>query len=72
MTKEEFIEELKDILELEEENIEMETPISLDSLSILSVIAFLDENYSKKATAEELRDVGNLRDIANIAGVDNF
>ncbi len=69
MDKSEFLEELVDILELEG-SVEFDTKITLDSLSILSVIAFLDENFSKKATAKELNDVSSINDLIRLAGID--
>jgi len=67
MTKTEFIEELIDILDLDDD-VTPETTIALDSLSIMSVIAFLDENFSQKATADELKDVSSIHDIMLLAG----
>ena len=72
MTETEFIDELIDILELEEKNVTLETPIFLDSLSTLSIIAFLDQNFSKKATANELREVSSINDILLLAGKENI
>lgn len=72
MKKTEFLEELVDILELEEDGVDLDTAISLDSLAILSVIAFLDENFSKKASAEELKAVTSINDILKLAGENNI
>lgn len=72
MTETEFIDELIDILELEEKDVTLETLIFLDSLSILSIIAFLDQNFSKKATADELKKVSSINDILLLAGEENI
>lgn len=72
MTKDEFIEELVDILELEEDNVSFKTEIYLDSMSILAVIAFLHENFKKKVSAEELKNVASIDDIAKLAGKSNI
>jgi acyl carrier protein len=50
----------------------LKTPIFLDSLSTLSIIAFLDQNFSKKATANELREVSSINDILLLAGEENI
>lgn len=68
MKKSEFLEELTDILELEDANIDYDTKIEIDSLAILSLIAFLDENFSTKASAEELGEVTSIKDIVKIVG----
>ncbi len=72
MTKKEFIEELTDILELEDTNVDFDTQIALDSLSTLTVIAFLDENFGIKASSEELKLVSSINDIAKIIGIENL
>ncbi len=69
MTKEKIIEELVDVLELEEDKVTEETGLSLDSLQALSVITFLDKNFSKKVTAEQLEAVGTVADILKMAEV---
>ena len=72
MKKEEFIEELIDILELEDNDVNFATEIALDSLSILSIISFLDENFSKKATGEQLESVKSINDIVQLVGECNI
>lgn len=72
MKKEDFFEELKDILELEDENIDFNTKISLDSLAMLSIIAFLDENFKIKVNAEQLKNITSINDILKIVGKENI
>lgn len=72
MKKADFIEELVDIIELEEQDVDFDTEITLDSLTMLSVIAFLDENFSKKASAQELKSVQTIGDIAELAGKEHI
>ena len=50
----------------------MQTKISLDSMSILSLIAFLDEHFSIKASNEELKAVSSINDIVKLVGKDNI
>jgi len=68
MTESDFIEELVDVLELEDEEATLKTRVDLDSLKMMSVIAFLDENFSRTATAEDLKEVASLQDIWLLAG----
>eukprot|EP01047_Picozoa_sp_COSAG01_P005381 COSAG01_NODE_183_length_22835_cov_17.169247_10_plen_74_part_00 len=72
MTEQDFIAELVDILELDESGVEMGTEIELDSMATMSVIAFLDENFSKKATADDLKNITSIGDIHVLASEGNI
>ena len=72
MNKEEFIEELIDILEIEEENVTFKTSLHLDSLEILSLIVFLDEKFGIKANAKELENISYVSDIVKLVGAENI
>ena len=72
MNKDEFINEIKELLELNSENLDFGTRIALDSLAILSIIAFLDDKFQRKSSASELVKVATIRDIAVIAGMENI
>ena len=67
MTEQDFIAELVDLLELDEGVVEMGTEIELDSMETMSVIAFLDESFSKKATADDLKNITSIGDIHVLA-----
>tara|TARA_Y100000294_G_C8347444_1_gene253307 strand:+ start:280 stop:501 length:222 start_codon:yes stop_codon:yes gene_type:complete len=67
-----FFEELIEIFELDEEQISEETTILLDSLSMLSTIAFLDENFDKRVSAEELRGITKVMDLIKLVGKENL
>ena len=72
MTEQDFIAELVDMLELDEGGVEMGTEIELDSMATMSVIAFLDENFSKKATADDLKNITSIGDIHVLATEGNI
>lgn len=72
MKKHEFINEIRELLELNSENVDFETRINLDSLAILSIIAFLDDKFQRKASASDLLKVSTIGDIAGMAGVVNI
>lgn len=72
MTKKEFFEELIEILELEEENPAETDEFEIDSLNLLGLITFLDENFGIQKTAEELENVSSLKDIIDLVGEDNL
>jgi acyl carrier protein len=67
MTKEDFFRELEDILEIE--NLTEDTPLSLSSLQVLGVIAFIDENFDKQVKASELRNIQSVSDLVSLIGI---
>lgn len=76
MKKEEFIQELEEILEIEDSKIEMKTNLKdlkeFDSLSILSIIALLDEKFGKALTAEQLNSITTVESLMELIGLENF
>jgi len=67
MKKIDFINELKELLEIEGELLET-TPLHLTSLSTLTVIVFLDENFNKRVKAVDLKNVSTIKDLINLTG----
>jgi acyl carrier protein len=71
MEKAKFFTELKDTLELDgivNEN----TILHLTSLATLSVIVFIDENFSKQIKAVELKNVYSVGTLMELIGMENF
>jgi acyl carrier protein len=71
MKKEAFFEEIADIFEIEEE-VNKDTPIGIDSLAMLSLIALYDENFDMQITGMEIGEVSKVSDLMRIAGMDKF
>tara|TARA_R110000737_G_scaffold23664_1_gene42420 strand:+ start:299 stop:517 length:219 start_codon:yes stop_codon:yes gene_type:complete len=71
MNRQDFFKELQELFELEDELTES-TGLEIDSLELLSLIAFLDEYFSVQKTAEELQDISSVLDIINLVGEDNL
>jgi acyl carrier protein len=67
MNKQEFFKELEDLFEIDEELNDI-SEFDLDSMDILSLVVFLDENFSIQKTAKELTDVSSIKDIIEIVG----
>lgn len=72
MEKMKFLNELKDILELEDDNINEESEIHLTSLSTLSLMAFIYENFEIQAKASDLHKITHVGDIMNLIGKDRI
>ncbi|MGC5744543.1 phosphopantetheine-binding protein [Chryseobacterium sp. NFX27] len=70
-----FLEKLQEELE-EKEALTIDTNLrqleSYDSISLLSVIAFVDESFDKKIDANYFKDIETVSDLMNIIGEENF
>ena len=67
-----FFSELIDILELDDDIINEETEINLTSLSALSIMALVYENFEKQIKPSDLQKVGRVRDLIDLIGNENF
>tara|TARA_B110000093_G_C12792379_1_gene335245 strand:- start:28 stop:249 length:222 start_codon:yes stop_codon:yes gene_type:complete len=72
MKKEQFLEEIKEILLLDEQNITKETQIEVDSMSSLLLIVFFDENFSKTLSQEKIKKIKKIADLIDIVGENNL
>jgi acyl carrier protein len=76
MGKKEFIEELVEILEIEDGDINEETNLKelqeYDSLAVLSIIAFVDENFSKTLVTEQLNSITTVKSLMELIGLEHF
>jgi acyl carrier protein len=46
--------------------------IHLTSLSTLSIIAFIDENFDKQVKATDIKNIHNASDLINLIGADRL
>ena len=76
MKKIEFVEKLAEYCEFEEENLSLNTILKTvegyDSLAILSIIAFIDENFRQKLTAQQIRELTDFNSIIQLIGENKF
>lgn len=72
MNKDEFLEKFVDVLQTEE-SINFDTVLEdldeWDSLSMISTVAFLDKDFSKKITIEDVKGFKTVGDVAKKAGL---
>lgn len=72
MNKEQFLEEMVEVLQTEDE-ITMDTVLEdldeWDSLSIMSTMAFLDKNFGVKTNMADYKNMATIGDIARKAGL---
>ncbi len=71
MTRTDFLSELKDTL-MTDDDLNENSEIHLTSLSTLSIIAFLDENFDKQAKASEIRNIHSVSDLINLIGKEHI
>ncbi len=71
-----FIEELKEALELED--IEMTEATNLkdleeyDSLAVLSIIVLIDEKFREKLTDHQLASITTVQSLIDLIGIEHF
>ncbi|UQB67776.1 phosphopantetheine-binding protein [Epilithonimonas zeae] len=75
MKTNEFLEKLQD--EMEEDNaLSLSTKFkeleNYDSMSILSLIVFIDENFGKKLDTKQFKDIQTLQELKELIGTENF
>ncbi len=72
MTKEEFLAEMQDVLQTEED-LSYETVLKdldeWDSLSVMATMAFLEKSFGVKTTMKDYHEVTTIGDIAKKAGL---
>lgn len=67
MDKEKFLKELSEVLELEV--LTESSSLELDSMKTLAIIVFVDENFDKQLSAEELKRINSVNDLISLIGV---
>ena len=78
MKAEVFINELKDALEIEDEDqkISLETNLKeleeYDSLSVLSIIAMIDKNFDKQIPSADFIKITTVSGLMDLIGKEHF
>lgn len=76
MKKNEFVIQLSDYCEFENNNFSLGTPLKsiegYDSLAVMSIIAFVDEKFKMKFTAMQLRELKDFNSLISLIGEDKF
>ncbi|MEI6681217.1 MAG: acyl carrier protein [Bacteroidota bacterium] len=76
MEKKVFIEKFREALELSNLTLDENTPLKsidgYDSMSVMAIIALVDELFSKRLTAKQLAEVSNIKNLMELIGTDNF
>jgi acyl carrier protein len=72
MKKQDFFNEIIEVLELDEKSVNENTPVHLTSIKILALIIFVDEKFEKQIKIVDLKDVKSISDLMKVIGIENF
>ena len=78
MKTEDFINELKEALEIEDEDQEITLETNLkeleeyDSLSVLSIIAMIDKNFDKQIPSADFIKITTVSSLMELIGKEHF
>ena len=76
MKKNEFVKQLTEYCEFEDQGYNLDTPFKsiegYDSMAIMSIIAFTDELFNMKLTAQQLTKLTDFRSLIMLIGQDKF
>ncbi|HVD98340.1 MAG TPA: acyl carrier protein [Cytophagaceae bacterium] len=76
MKTNEFIDKLKESLEIEDIQVSPTTELKslegYDSLSILSLIALIDENFDTSLTANQFKSLTTVQSLIDLIGKEHF
>ena len=69
MKKEEFVRHLSELFEYK---VNLSSDLDLDSIDIMGLVVFLDENFSIQKTSKDLSEISSVKDIVEIVGSDKL
>ena len=76
MKKNQFVSQLSEFCEFENENFTLETIFKsingYDSLAVMSIIAFVDEKFKMSLTASQLNKITDFNSLVERIGKDKF
>ncbi len=76
MTKQDFLNEFTEALELDEGDIDFSTPLSevenYDSFAIISVIALIHKNFGVQLSGDDLQNIVSVNSLIEKIGAEKF
>lgn len=76
MRRDEFVNRLAEFCEFDTAGLTPETPFKsikgYDSLAVMTMIAFIDENFGVKLTAQQLKDLTDFNSLITLVGDDKI
>ena len=76
MDKQTFFSELQELLEFEDiefhEQTNLKTINGFDSLSVMTIIAYLEDNFGKRFSAQQISEITTIQSLLDLVGSDQF
>ena len=76
MKKMEFVNKLTEYCEFENQDLMLETQLKsidgYDSLAIMTMMAFVDENFRIRITAKQIKELTDFNSIISLIGEEKF
>jgi len=78
MTKHDFLEHLKELLEAEDIDLSEDTELKnstlfeFDSITVMTLVALIHEKFNKKFSAKQINSVTTIQSLIDLIGLDNF
>lgn len=78
MNRTDFFKELKEVLEIDDVELSEQTDLkniedfAFDSLAVMTLVAFVHENFEKQFNAMQINQVSTVRSLMELIGLDNF
>ena len=79
MKKEDFFRALQDVLEIDEDieiteatNLKNMKHFELDSIAIMTLVAFVHEKFKRKFTAVQINSITTVSSLMELIGLDQF
>lgn len=78
MNTTDFLKELTEVLEIEDVVLSEQTNLkdidgfNFDSLAVMTLVAFIHENFNKQFNALQINQVSTVRSLMELIGSDNF
>lgn len=76
MKKQEFFKKLAETLEITSKELNSDTILTqldeYDSMAVMSIIAFTDENFGVKLTAKQIASITDLNSLIKLIGSEKF
>jgi acyl carrier protein len=70
-----FLEELKELLEISEDvdlNTNLKSLDEYDSMAVMSLVAFIHKKFGKQFNARQLNNITTFQSLIDLIGVDSF
>lgn len=76
MEKYQFIEKIKESLEIEDAKINENTNLTeleeYDSLAIIALVSMIDEHFGKALSEEDIKSIRTIKSLMEIIGLEHF